>query len=137
MSLPPCPPGNGILKLPMELWDMIFVELAGATGEWYKAVFAKDALLACCLTCRWWQKRAQPLLDCFRLTSIVIRTEEELAAAARLPQLRRLEGLVIHPFQDTDQAWVSSVPLRLAPRLPPLDNLTFHSIDLRDIGLVY
>ncbi|KAH8089889.1 hypothetical protein BXZ70DRAFT_495341 [Cristinia sonorae] len=112
-------------KLPIEVWESVIDQLTFPNSTLWNV---RMDLAACSLVCRAWVPRCLFYL----FTALTLRTDEQLLELeyavlrmANIPGLsKRVTVLIIHCLPETDQSWVSLIPLHL----PRLDSLTALSI---------
>ncbi|KAH8093880.1 hypothetical protein BXZ70DRAFT_368496 [Cristinia sonorae] len=121
-------------RFPPEVWENV-LDLLPELQVHHSVI--RNTLLSCCLVCHDWLPRSAVhlrLSQASRTTTIRSRTDllRLVQVLTATPYLcSRVEKLrLVAEDEDRDQSWVSSVPMRLASKLPHLDEITLLGFNL-------
>ncbi|TCD67241.1 hypothetical protein EIP91_000370 [Steccherinum ochraceum] len=115
--------------------DALFpFQLGGAQDE---DDIRRRTLVSCALTCRSWLPCARFHLRYYTASqTTILRSAMDLAPVMECllslspSRAAVVTELIIHPVPSTDQSWISSALVRLAPRLKRLKRLVLNGVDL-------
>ncbi|TCD62453.1 hypothetical protein EIP91_006880 [Steccherinum ochraceum] len=119
------------VELPLELWYIVLEAILVSPEDYDQT--SKDilTLVACCLTCRTWFKRASALLETYKPRPVVVLTTRADLTALPLSHCSVIRDFTIRPRSLTDQGWVTAALCTLGPRLLRLDVLRMDGICLQ------
>ncbi|TCD62451.1 hypothetical protein EIP91_006878 [Steccherinum ochraceum] len=127
--LSPHTPSKPTRYVPLEIWYAIIdVVPTGRSASYDQDTIDIQALIACCLTCQGWRRKAQEVLDTFKPKTSVTVSRHAHITAIPLRHCGVIESLTI--VMKEDQALLSAALRTIGPKLTKLRFLVVCHLDL-------